>query len=162
VEENLSRLGRSSISIIDLIIERVEFSLPMPTLSLVTRSEDRAMSPAWHRRQPISFRPMASDAPLDTRFPRAVAGEEYERYARAMWPQAQRWIRKHWHRVAGGGLSIDDARDVLRSVAGIDLARRLYGQEERLLSELLQGAWYDLAGQRDVAPEIPSFLVARR
>ena len=119
------------------------------------------MSPNWRRTQPIHFRPMASDAPLDTRFPRAVAGEEYERYARAMWPQAQRWIRKHWHRVASG-LPMDDARDLLHCVAGIDLARRLYAQEERLLSEVIQGAWHDLSGQRDVAPEIPSFLVARR
>lgn len=120
------------------------------------------MTPTWRRKQPISFRPMASSAPLDTRFPRAVAGEEFERYARAMWPQAQRWIRKHWHRVVGGGLTIDDARDRLRTIATIDLARRLYPQEERLLGELLQGAWYDLAGRRDVAPEVPSFLVSRR
>jgi hypothetical protein len=105
---------------------------------------------------------MSSSRPLDTRFPRAVAGEEYDRYARAMWPQAQRWIRKHWHRVSGGQLPIDEARDVLRCVAGIDLTRRLYAQEEQLLGELLQSAWYDLGGQRDVAPEIPSFLVSRR
>jgi hypothetical protein len=120
------------------------------------------MSPTWRRKQPIAFKPLTSVAPLDTRFPRAIAGEDYERYARAMWPQAQRWIRKHWHRVAGGLISMDDARDVLRSVAGIDVTRRLYSQEERLLSELLQTAWFDLAGKRDVAPEIPSFLVARR
>ncbi len=120
------------------------------------------MTPTWRRTQPISFRPTMRETPLDTRFPRAVAGEEYERYARAMWPQAQRWIRKHWHRVAGGGITIDEARDVLRAVASIDVARRLYAQEERLLGELLQGAWYDLAGERDVAPEIPSFLVQRR
>lgn len=105
---------------------------------------------------------MASDTPLDTRFPRAVAGEEYDRYARAMWPQAQRWIRKHWHRVTGDDIAMDDARDLLRSVAGMDLARRLYAQEERLLGEILQGAWHDLSGRRDVAPEVPSFLVARQ
>jgi hypothetical protein len=120
------------------------------------------MSPTWRRKQPIAFKPLTSEPPLDSRFPRAVAGEDYDRYARAMWPQAQRWIRKHWHRVAGGSIAMHDARDILRSVAGIDLARRLYGQEEQLLSELLQGAWHDLAGKRDVAPEIPSFLVARR
>lgn len=120
------------------------------------------MSPTWRRSHPIAFRPTLSETPLDTRFPRAVAGEEYERYARAMWPQAQRWIRKHWHRVAGGGLAIDDARDILRSVAAIDLARRLYAQEEQLLGELLLGAWHDLVGKRDVSPEIPSFLVSRK
>ena len=120
------------------------------------------MSPTWRSAhpQPILFRPTLSDTPLDTRFPRAVAGEEYERYARAMWAQAQRWIRKHWHRASG--LAMDDARDLLHAVAGIDLARRLYAQEERLLSEVFQGAWHDLSGQRDVAPEIPSFLVARQ
>lgn len=120
------------------------------------------MSPTWRRSQPISFRPMSSTAPLDTRFPRAVAGEEYERYARAMWPQAQRWIRKHWHRVSGGEMTMHDARELLRSVACIDVARRLYSQEERLLGELVQSAWFDLAAQRDVAPEIPSFLVTGR
>jgi hypothetical protein len=120
------------------------------------------MSPSWRRPQPIAFKPLTSETPLDTRFPRAVAGEEYERYARAMWPQAQRWIRKHWRRVSGGEITMHDARDVLRAVAAIDVSRRLYAQEEQLLSELLQGAWHDLAGRRDVAPEIPSFLVSRR
>lgn len=120
------------------------------------------MSTTWRRNQPIVFRPMSSEAPLETRFPRAVAGEEYDRYARAMWPQAQRWIRKHWHRVAGGDLHIDDARDILRSVAAIDLTRRLYAQEERLLGEILLAAWRDLSDRRDVVPEIPSFLTVRR
>ncbi len=120
------------------------------------------MSPNWRRNQPIAFKPLSSPTPLDTRFPRAVAGEDYDRYARAMWPQAQRWIRKNWHRVSGGTLTMHDAREILRSVARIDVTRVLYAQEEQLLSEILQGAWYDLAGRRDVAPEIPSFLVARR
>jgi hypothetical protein len=119
------------------------------------------MSPSWQRHQPIAYRPMSGDAPLDTRFPRAVAGEEYDRYARAMWPQAQRWIRKHWRRVSGGSLMMHDAREVLHSVASIDVSRRLYAQEEQLLTELLHSAWHDL-GARDVHPEIPSFLVARR
>ena len=47
----------------------------------------------WRRNQQLAFQPMSGVAPLDTRFPRAVAGEEYERYARAMWAHAQRWIR---------------------------------------------------------------------
>jgi hypothetical protein len=115
----------------------------------------------WRRNHPIAFQPMSGVAPLDTRFPRAVAGEEYDRYARAMWPQAQRWIRKHSHRI-GGVMTIQEAQDVLRCVAGIDLARRLYGQEERLITELLQGAWRDLGGKTTrPAAEIPSFLLAR-
>lgn len=120
------------------------------------------MSAAWRRRQPIAFRPMSVEQPLDDRFPRAVAGEDYERYARAMWPQALRWLRKHLHRVTGAELTLDDARDVLRSIGSFDLARRLYPQEERLLAELLQTNWP--SGQRpvDITPEIPSFLVAKR
>src|ERR1051325_11421775 len=120
------------------------------------------MSPSSRRSQPIAFGPMSRNTPLYTRLPGAFAGREFDRSARAMWPQAQRWIRKHWHRVSGGSLAMQDAHDLLRCVAGIDLSRRLYSQEERLLSELLQSAWHDLGGRRDVAPEIPSFLVARR
>lgn len=119
------------------------------------------MSPTWRRNQPIAFRPHASDAPLDTRFPRAVAGEEFDRYARAMWPQAQRWIRKHWHRITAD-LGVEEARERLRMLAMFDIGRRLYAQEEHLLGELLQTAWHDLRQRRDVAPEIPSFLVPRQ
>lgn len=117
----------------------------------------------WQRSQPIAFQPMSGVAPLDTRFPRAIAGEEYDRYARAMWPQAQRWIRKHWFRVATRALSAQDAQELLRCIAGMDVARRLYGQEERLITELLQTAWREL-GDRTPAPgvEIPTFLTARR
>lgn len=117
------------------------------------------MSAAWQRSQPIVFRPAIGEQPLDTRFPRAVAGEEYQRYARAMWPQALRWLRKHMHRVTGGDVTMEDARDLLGSVASFDLARRLYPQEVRLLAELLQTNWPTGGRAPDVAPEIPSFLV---
>lgn len=118
---------------------------------------------SWQHRQSIAFRPISGAQPLDTRFPRAVAGEDYDRYVRAMWPQAQRWIRRHWHRIAAHALSIQDAQDVLRCVAAIDVARRLYGQEERLIMELIQTTWRDLGGTTSTpTPEIPSFLVSRR
>lgn len=117
----------------------------------------------WRQSQPIAFRPLSGVAPLDTRFPRAIAGEEYDRYARAMWPQAQRWIRKHWFRVTARSMTPQDAQEMLRCVAGMDLARRLYGQEERLITELLQTAWSDLGGKTpDVRVEIPTFLTAER
>ncbi|HXT15838.1 MAG TPA: hypothetical protein VN706_09425 [Gemmatimonadaceae bacterium] len=120
----------------------------------------------WRRRQPITFWPTSDSAPLDSRFPRAIPGEDYERYARAMWPQSQRWIRKHRHRIANvakADLPVHEIQDVLRRLATIDLGRRLYGQEERLITELVQAAWHDLGGTSATpSPEIPSFLVARR
>ena len=116
----------------------------------------------WRRSQPITFQPLSGAQALDTRFPRAIAGEEYDRYVRAMWPQAQRWIRKHWHRIAANELTIQDAQELLRCIAGIDVARHLYGQEERLITELLQIAWNDLAGKTpQPSAEIPSFLFSR-
>lgn len=123
------------------------------------------MSPAWRRSQPIAFRPTITEQPLDTRFPRAIAGEDYQRYARAMWPQALRWLRKHLHRVTGDDqtLMMDDARDLLGSVASFDLARRLYPQEERLLTELLQTNWPTGGSASDAAaPATPSFIASRR
>jgi hypothetical protein len=117
------------------------------------------MSPAWRRSHPIAFHAPSADEALDSRFPRAVAGEEYHRYARVVWPQAQRWIRKHWPRAARADCTMDDARDVLHTLAGIDLARRLYPQEEQLLGELLQVAWTDWSRPRaGVVPEVPAFL----
>jgi hypothetical protein len=120
------------------------------------------MSAHWQRSQPIIFRSTSSSTALDTRFPRAVSGEAYDRFARAMWPQAQRWIRKHSYRFTGVDLTVDDAHDVLHSAASIDLARPLYAQEERLLSELLHTEWPHLTRPADIVPEIPSFLLTRR
>ncbi|HVX40886.1 MAG TPA: hypothetical protein VHB25_15055 [Gemmatimonadaceae bacterium] len=87
----------------------------------------------------IPFRP--STAELEARFPRAVAGEDYDRYARAVWPQAQRWVDRHWDRVVSFDYSVDEVRDVLHQIAAIDLARRLYPQEERLLAEIVRHCW---------------------
>ncbi|MDB4875983.1 MAG: hypothetical protein JWM41_2429 [Gemmatimonadetes bacterium] len=108
--------------------------------------------------QPIPFRSTNESGP-DTRFPRAVAGEQFDRYARVVWSQGQRWVRKHWHRVSSADFTMHDARETLRSFAAIDLSRRLYPQEEQLLSEVLQEAWNDEMRQMpDIVPEIPSFL----
>lgn len=89
--------------------------------------------------RPLAFRPSSSDA--EARFPRAVAGEDYDRYARAVWTHAQRWIDRHWDRVVSFDYSVDEVRDILHEIASIDLARRLYPQEERLLAEIVRHAW---------------------
>lgn len=111
---------------------------------------------------PLPFRPSAESGP-DSRFPRAVAGEEFDRYARVVWSQAQRFIRRNWYRVTGADVTMHDAREILRSVAAIDVSRRLYPQEEQLLSEVLQEAWNDPERRAmDIVPEIPSFLRSAR
>lgn len=109
--------------------------------------------------RPVPFRSSHETGP-DTRFPRAVAGEEFDRYARVAWRQGQRWLQKHWHRVSGPDiLSMHDARETLRSAAAVDLSRRLYPQEEQLLSDVLHEAWNDASRIRpDIVPEVPSFL----
>lgn len=91
--------------------------------------------------QSIPFRPSKTAAEPDARFPRAVAGEEYDRYARAVWTQAQRWVDRHWDRVISFDYSVDEVRDILHEIAAIDVARRLYPQEERLLAEIVRHAW---------------------
>jgi hypothetical protein len=106
----------------------------------------------------MPFRPGTDSGP-DLRFPRAVAGEEFDRYARVVYSQAQRWLHRNWHRVTGLDVTMHDARETLRSLAAHDVARRLYPQEEQLLSEVLQAAWNDPERRTlDIVPEIPSFL----
>jgi hypothetical protein len=120
------------------------------------------MTAPWRStRQPIAYRPMSKEAPLDSRFPRAVAGEDYDRYSRAIWPQALRWVRRHWHRVMDDDVTMHDALDILRSAAMIDLSRRMYPQEEQLLGALMQEFWHASARTTPVVPitpEIPTFL----
>ena len=106
---------------------------------------------------PIPFRSNSESGP-DSRFPRAVAGEEFDRYARVVWRQAQRWTHKHWHRVSGAEVTMHEARETLRAFAAIDLSRRLYPQEEQLLSEVLCDTWRERP-RPDITPEIPAFLV---
>jgi hypothetical protein len=121
------------------------------------------MSPTWQRARAVAFRQSSTLSAPDIRFPRAVRGEAYERFARAMWLQGQRWIRKHSPRVAGVSFSLYDpheAHDLLRSAATMELGRPLYPQEERLLAELVQTDWPVIARRRaGITPEIPSFLL---
>jgi hypothetical protein len=102
--------------------------------------------PAHESRSPsrsrsMLFRRSAPPAPLDNGFPRAVPGEDYERFGRAMWAQGQRWVRTVSHLIAERSLSMHDARDVLRGAAATELGRALHEQEERLLGELLHAEW---------------------
>jgi hypothetical protein len=107
---------------------------------------------------PIVYRPVLRDSSHDgdARFPRAVAGEAYDRYARAAWRPANRWLARHAPRIIRYELSADEAGEMLRDVAEIDVARRLYPQEMRLIGELLD--------EFTVAPPAPSldFAAPRR
>jgi hypothetical protein len=97
----------------------------------------------------------------DAAFPSALAGEDYDRYARSVWRQAERWLSRSAHRIARESIAMHEAREILSSIASQDLARPLHLQEERLLSELLQKEWTGLTRQPDdLRPEIPSFLMA--
>jgi len=111
------------------------------------------MSPRWRRRHSVALRRPSSEAELDTTFPRAIAGEEYDRYARAVWAQGQRWIHEHWPRAASER-TLHDARDLLRTLAAREVGRLLHPQEEHLLGELLHASW-----EKHAAPEIPNFLI---
>ena len=108
------------------------------------------MSVTWHYRRPINFR-STSLYGGDVQFPRAVAGEDFDRYARAVWHQGQRWIRRHWPRIYGPDVTMHDARASLCAVAAIDVVRRLYPQEQQLLSELVYRAWTE--AERDLRVE---------
>src|SRR5262249_45344360 len=96
----------------------------------------------------------------DSRFPSAVAGEDYARYTRGVWRRGERWLARRAHQIAGKSIGVNEAWDILWTAAARDLERRLHPQEERLLAELLQQAWPAL--QRwpdDGEPEIPAFLI---
>ncbi|MEP6494746.1 MAG: hypothetical protein ABJF01_18820 [bacterium] len=108
----------------------------------------------------VTGRPTRTDTAVDAHFPRAVPGEEYERFARAMWRQGERWFRRHANEIAGPEVAAGDARTTLASAAATDLGRPLYHQEENLLSELLQRLWHDPNKPAEHGvPEIPSFLL---
>jgi hypothetical protein len=102
--------------------------------------------------QSLQFR-SPSEQSLDMRFPRAVAGEEFDRYARAVWSQGQRWMELHWDRVTGAGLSMHDASEVLHGLAAAELGRPLHTQEVQLLGEMLHSAWLDAARSSSHSPE---------
>jgi hypothetical protein len=94
-------------------------------------------------RRPVRSIRFRSATPMDVenRFPRAVRGEDFDRYARAMWQQSKSWMDRQWPRVAEAGLSMHAARDLLRSVAASELGRTLRVPEEQLLSVVLHETW---------------------
>ena len=94
-------------------------------------------------------------------FPRAVAGEDYDRYSRAMAKRADVWLVAHLSRLSGTVIEAQELRDRLRSAAEAELRRALNAQEERLLSEVLQRRPDAGTASNQVEPEIPSFLLKR-
>lgn len=90
---------------------------------------------------------------MEVGFPRAVTGENAERFVAATWRQGCASWRRTMNLVPASAPP-DDARDMLGAIAAAELGRPLYSQEDRLLSELLQ----QTAPAATVPPEIPSFL----
>jgi hypothetical protein len=99
---------------------------------------------------------------VDDGFPRSVAGEDYDRYARAMANDVERWVAKHMPIVVRSDLAaMLDAREALRTTAIAELRRDLYPNEERLLSSALRGrSALAEPSRQDVEPEIPEFLLS--
>ena len=98
----------------------------------------------------IRFR-AATPAEPEIGFPRAVAGEDFERYARAMRRQSTVWVERHWSNIALSGVSMHDVRETLRSMASSELGRALRQQEELLLSAVLHETW---TGRGEAVPDI--------
>jgi hypothetical protein len=103
----------------------------------------------------------ATEPASDESFPRAVPGEDYDRYARAMAKHADQWLVAHLDRLSGVAIEAHELRERLRLAAVAEMRRELNAQEERLLSDVLQRR--PDAGQPSdrVEPEIPSFLLRR-
>ena len=121
------------------------------------------MNRTWLRADMIAFRASQVVELLPNDFPRAVPGEEYERFARSVWSQSQRWLQRHRHQLIGVKTSIHDARDVLRTILSTEFERPLFDQEERLLGELLQTEWPTIERRPGrLTPEIPAFLIGPR
>ena len=99
------------------------------------------MASARYRRSPLTSNRSLTPATAGPMFPRAVAGEQYARYAKSVWTHAQRWLASHWVQAARGATSEMDARLKLRALAATDLNRHLNEQEEQLLGEIVQAAW---------------------
>jgi hypothetical protein len=115
-----------------------------------------------HTSRPRPFRAVAPEPAHDESFPRAVAGEDYDRYARAMARRADEWLVAHLERLHGVAIDADELRSRLRAAATTELRRELYPQEERLLSEVLQRRPDAGSASERVQPEIPSFLLTKR
>lgn len=112
---------------------------------------------------PITFRRTLKAVVAEAGFPAAVAGEDYDRYLRAVRRQGERWFTRSAYRIARASIGMHEAREILWTVAARDLARSLHPQEERLLSELIQHEWSSIERWPDDAePEIPAFLMPSR
>ena len=103
------------------------------------------MPHARPRRPPVAR--VATETPTASRlvFPGAVAGEQYPRYVKSVWAQAQRWLVKHWPTAIVGAATALDVRVKLRAIAAREIRRHLYAEEEQLLSEIVHGAWTSAA-----------------
>ncbi len=99
------------------------------------------MAQARPRRAPVSFHADPPVAAPEIHFPAAVAGEQYERYAKSVWAKAQEWLGMHWARASERAVTALDVRQALRSVAANDINRHLHPQEEQLLSEIVHARW---------------------
>ena len=111
--------------------------------------------------RPTPSRATDPDSLDDESFPRAVAGEDYDRYSRAMAKHADQWVVAHLSRLSGAAIEPQELRDRLRSAAVVELRRALNTQEERLLSEVFQRRLEAANPTERVEPEIPSFLLKR-
>ncbi len=107
------------------------------------------MPHARPRRPPVARG--ATETPTASKlvFPGAVAGEQYPRYAKSVWAQAQRWLATHWSTATLGAATALDVRLKLRAIAGREIRRHLYSEEEQLLSEIVHAAWTSDTGNRD-------------
>jgi hypothetical protein len=105
------------------------------------------MPHARPRRPPVGR--VATETPTASRilFPGAVSGEQYPRYAKSVWAQAQRWLAKHWSTASIGAGTALDVRLKLRAIAAREIRRHLCTEEEQLLSEIVHAAW--TSGARD-------------
>jgi hypothetical protein len=93
------------------------------------------------RSPPVVFHATPTPPSQQALFPAAVAGEQYDRYAKSVWAQAQRWLGRHWLRATQAASTALDVRQKLRAVAAKDVNRHLHPQEEQLLSEIVHAAW---------------------
>jgi hypothetical protein len=110
------------------------------------------MARARRPHSPDAFHPRGAPIPVEIRFPRAVAGEQFDRYAKSVWTEAQSWLSAHWTRATHGALTALDARLKLRAIAAVEIGRHLNAQEEQLLSEIVTAAWNAQSDSRDPTP----------
>jgi hypothetical protein len=129
--------------------EVLQMLMALPIL-IAGHSSEGHMSDARPRRSPVRRRWSLTPPTPELLFPRAVAGEDYVRYAKSVWPQAQRWLEVHWAGATRDATTVLDARLKLRAIAATDIHRHLYAQEEQLLSEIVHAAW-DAAGRRSTS-----------